>query len=199
KKYLKIYKNSRFMKLGIGLYRHMLNKNHFDFARQCGCTHVVVHLVDYFNKGVGTNKNNQPVGNYDGWGMAGNSNGLWELDHLLRLKKEINDAGLELEAVENFDPADWYEILLDGPNKKQQLEVIKQHIRNIGHAGIPVIGYNFSLAGVCSRTIGAYARGGAMSVGMEHIDGSPIPKGMIWNMTYDSGLSSGVLEDVTRK
>ncbi len=187
------------MKLGIGLYRHMLDKNHFDFARQCGCTHVVVHLVDYFSKGAGANKNNQPVGTYNGWGMAGNSKDLWELDHLLGLKKEINDAGLELEAVENFDPADWYDILLDGPNKKQQLEVIKQHIRNIGQAGIPIMGYNFSLAGVCSRTTGAYARGGAMSVGMEHIDTSPIPKGMIWNMTYDSGLSSGVQEDVTRE
>ena len=37
------------MKPGLGLYRHMLTRDYYDFARQAGCTHVVVHLVDYFN------------------------------------------------------------------------------------------------------------------------------------------------------
>jgi hypothetical protein len=36
------------MKIGLGLYRHMLTRHYYDFARQAGCTHVVVHLVDYF-------------------------------------------------------------------------------------------------------------------------------------------------------
>ena len=106
------------MKLGLGLYHHMLNRDHFSFARQCGCTHLVTHLVDYFNKGNQKNKNDQPVGNDGGWGIAGRSKKLWELDELLRLKKEINEAGLEWEAIENFDPADWYDILLDVPTRK---------------------------------------------------------------------------------
>ncbi len=38
------------MKLGLGLYRHMLKKENYDFAKQCGCTHLVVHLVDYYNQ-----------------------------------------------------------------------------------------------------------------------------------------------------
>jgi hypothetical protein len=38
------------MKIGLGLYRHMLARGYYDFARQAGCTHVVVHLVDYFNQ-----------------------------------------------------------------------------------------------------------------------------------------------------
>jgi mannonate dehydratase len=187
------------MKLGLGLYRHMLDKNHFAFARQCGCTHVVVHLVDYFNNIDQKNKNNQPVGSSGGWGFAGNSKPLWQVDELLRLKKEINNAGLELEAIENFDPADWYDILLDGPQKKNQIEGIKQHIRNIGKAGIPVIGYNFSLAGVCSRTTGPFARGGAVSVGMDYVDNRPVPNGMVWNMTYDSHPPGGVIKDVTEE
>ncbi len=54
------------MKLGLGLYRHMLDKNHFAFAKQCGCTHVVVHLVDYFYNIDQKNKNNQPVGSSGG-------------------------------------------------------------------------------------------------------------------------------------
>lgn len=187
------------MKLGLGLYNHMLNKTHFDFARQCGCSHLVIHLVDYFNKGNQEKKNNQPIGDGSGWGVAGNSKKLWEVDELLRLKKEINEAGLEWEAIENFDPVDWYDILLDGPQKKNQLEKIKQLIRNVGEAGIPVIGYNFSLAGVCSRTTGTYARGGAVSVGMDGVDERPIPNGMVWNMIYDQDAPEGFIKNISHE
>ena len=187
------------MKLGLGLYRHMLTSDNFNFARQCGCTHLVVHLVDYFNKGNYTTRNDQPIGNQDGWGYAGNSKPLWELDSLLALKKEINKAGLELEAIENFDPADWYDILLDGPDKKNQIEEIKRYIRNLGIAGIPIMGYNFSLAGVCSRMSGNFARGGAVSVGMDETDQRPIPNGMVWNMTYDTEDAKGYIKNVSRE
>jgi mannonate dehydratase len=185
------------MKLGLGLYQHMLNRPHFDFASQCGCSHLVVHLVDYFNKGSQKDINNQPIGNGAGWGLAGNSAHLWELDSLFRLKKEINAAGLEWEAIENFDPADWHDVLLDGPMKKKQVERLKQHIRNIGKAGIPVIGYNFSLAGVSSRVTGPFARAGAVSVGMEGVDERPIPNGMVWNMVYDTHAGNGFLPSIS--
>lgn len=187
------------MKLGLGLYRHMLNRQHFDFAKQCGCSHLVVHLVDYFYKGNQQDINNQPIGNGSGWGIAGNSGPLWELDALIRLKKEINAAGLQWEAIENFDPADWSDILLDGPRKKVQIEVLKQHIRNVGQAGIPIIGYNFSLAGVCSRITGPFARGGAVSVGMDGVDQRPIPNGTVWNMRYDVNAATGFIPTVTHE
>ncbi len=187
------------MKLGLGLYQHMLNEEHFKFAKQCGCTHLVVHLVDYFNKGNQPNINDQPTGDGSGWGVAGNSKKLWEVDELLKLKREINNAGLDLEAIENFDPADWYDILLDGPKKESQIEEIKRLIRNVGQAGIPVIGYNFSLAGVCSRISGPFARGGAISVGMNGVDDRPIPNGMVWNMTYDQQASAGQVENVSHE
>nr|AUN37920.1 mannonate dehydratase [uncultured bacterium] len=186
------------MKLGMGLYEHMLNKEHYAFAKQCGCTHVVVHLVDYFNKGNQTTTD-QPIGDGSGWGIAGKSKNRWEVKELLQLKKEINDAGLEWEAIENFDPADWYDILLDGPNKKNQIEEIKRLIRNVGEAGIPIIGYNFSLAGVCSRTTGPFARGGANSVGMDGVDERPVPNGMVWNMVYDQNAPSGIVENVSHE
>lgn len=186
------------MKLGIGLYEQMLNKEHYAFARQCGATHVVVHLVDYFNKG-SQKTNDQPIGDGSGWGIAGKSKKRWELEELLQLKKEINDAGLEWGAIENFDPADWYDILLDGPDKKKQIEEIKRLIRNVGKAGIPVIGYNFSLAGVCSRTTGPFARGGAQSVGMDGVDDRPIPNGMVWNMIYDENAPGGIVSNVSHE
>ncbi len=185
------------MKLGLGLYRHMLKKDYYDFARQCGCTHIVVHLVDYFNKGNQTNKNNQPIGDDTGWGVAGDPEKLWTAEELISLKKEINDAGLVLEAIENFDPAHWYDVLLNGPKKKQQIEGLKKIIRNVGAAGIPIFGYNFSLAGVCSRTIDNCARGNAQSVGMNGVDARALPNGMVWNMIYDTNASPGLLPDVS--
>ena len=65
------------MKLGFGLYRHMLNDEHYRFAKQCGATHLVVHLVDYFSHASNSKENaNQPVGKKDGWGSAGDGR-LW--------------------------------------------------------------------------------------------------------------------------
>ena len=182
------------MKLGFGLYRHMLNTEHYNFAKQCGATHLVIHLVDYF----GHNKDSadQPIGGTKGWGSAGNPNEIWSYEELAGIKKEINDHGLHLEAIENFDPAHWYDILLDGPKKEQQMANLKQLIRNVGKAGIPVFGYNFSLAGVAARTQGTYARGGAVSVGMEGGDDTPIPNGMVWNMVYDENAPEGTLPKI---
>ena len=37
------------MKLGLGLYRHMLQPEYFQFAKQCGCTHLIVHLATYYD------------------------------------------------------------------------------------------------------------------------------------------------------
>jgi mannonate dehydratase len=184
------------MKIGLGLYRHQLNRAHYDFARQCGATHLVAHLVDYFRQGEDNPADNQPTGGSRGWGCAGDPDRLWSLAELVTLKREINDAGLELEAIENFDPAHWYDVLLDGPKKQLQLENLKTLIRRVGEAEIPIFGYNFSIAGVGSRITGPFARGGAHSVGMEGVDDTPVPNGMVWNMVYDQNAPPGVLPEI---
>jgi len=188
------------MKLGFGLYRHMLNEEHYKFAKQCGATHLVIHLVDYFGNEKNSKTNaNQPVGEEEGWGKAGSANKIWSLDELVGLKKEINSYGLELEAIENFDPVHWYDVLLDGPKKKEQIENLKQLIRNVGKAGIPSFGYNFSLAGVAARNEGEYARGGAISVGMDGGNDTPIPNGMVWNMVYDQNAPQGTIPRISHE
>lgn len=175
------------MKLGFGLYRHMLDREHYDFALQCGATDLVVHLVDYFNKG-GQQNMDQPVGGLNGWGVAGDPEKIWEVADLKQLRREIEDAGLRWHAIENFDPAHWHDILLDGPKRAKQIEQVKQMIRNVGEAGIPVIGYNFSLAGVAGRVTGRTPRGNAECVMMDGIGENctaPIQQGMVWNMWVD--------------
>lgn len=186
------------MRLGLGLYRHMLDRQHYDFAVQCGATDVVVHLVDYFNQG-GHEANDQPVGGLNGWGIAGDPTKIWETADLRKTRREIEAAGLRWHAIENFDPAHWHDILLDGPRRSQQIRQIQQTIRNVGEAGIPVIGYNFSIAGVAGRLVGPTARGNAEGVLMNGIDESctaPIQQGMVWNMWYGKP-GAGVLPGIT--
>ncbi len=185
------------MKLGIGFYRHMLTDENFRFARQCGCTHVVAHLVDYFSSGQlhGTDETRT-------WGITQNEGKLWSEEELRELKRALNRHGLELEAIENFDPAFWYDVLLDGPKKSRQLEDLKTLIRRLGKVGIPTMGYNFSIAGVWGHVTGNWARGGAASVAFLGNDGpreTPIPCGQVWNMVYDPEAPPGVLPPISQE
>lgn len=177
------------MQLGLGLYRHMLTADNYRFARQAGATAIVAHLCDYFAEGPRI-----PTAADQGWGLAGRGLEIWEPENLRALKQAINAEGLELAAVENLDPALWHDVLLDGPRKAEQLERVRRIIRAFGEVGIPTLGYNFSMAGVWGHVEGPYARGGALSVAFLGADGpaeTPIPPGMIWNMTYDPHAAPG--------
>ena len=92
---------------------------------------------------------------------------------------------LRLSAIENFDPVHWHDVLLAGPKPDEQIAHLQQIVMDAGRAGIQTIGYNFSLAGVAGRIPGSFARGGAVSVGMNGVDETPIPDGMVWNMVWD--------------
>lgn len=189
------------MKVGLGLYRHMLTRDYYDFARQAGCTHVVVHLVDYFNRGKTNPRDNQPSGTkYEPWGVAGNPEKLWTVTELKQLRQEIEDAGLVLAALENLDPAHWHDILLDGPLRGKQIENVKTIVRRLGDAGIPVLGYNFSLAGVCGRVTAPSARGNALALGMDGpAEDEPVPNGVVWNMVYDQAAPKGTLPPISHE
>lgn len=187
------------MKLGLGLYKHMLTSDNFRFARQAGATHIVAHFVDYFRGSGHADNDDQPTGGDFGWGLAGDPDQLWSLEDMIALRKEVETHGLKLEAIENFDPAHWHDILLDGPKRAAHIENVKTILRRMGEAGIPVMGYNFSIAGVAGRTTGNYARGDAPSVGMEGAYDKPMPNGMVWNMMYDPSAPEGTLASITHE
>jgi mannonate dehydratase len=184
------------MKLGLGLYRSLLNTDNFRFARQAGATHIVAQLVDYV-KG----ENPSLTKNFlNGWGETRNQGKIWSYEELNALKREIESHGLKFEAIENFDPSHWYDVLLDGPKKQEQLEDLKMILKNMGKVGIPIMGYYFSLAGVWGWTSGPSGRGNANSVIFDasKVDvNQPIPKGMVWNMRYED-VSDEVLPSVSR-
>ncbi len=184
------------MKIGFGLYRHQLDSEHYRFARQCGATHIVAHLVDYFRESRENRPGDQPVGDSRGWGRAGDPDKLWTVGEIAGLRDAMAAEGLTLHAIENFDPAHWHDILLDGPRRDLHIENVRTLIRRCGEAGVFTIGYNFSLAGVAARIKGNFARGGAGAVGMDGTDESPIPNGMVWNMVYDESAPAGFLAEI---
>ncbi|NND06445.1 MAG: TIM barrel protein [Saprospiraceae bacterium] len=186
------------MRLGLGLYKSLLNDNNFRFAKQAGATDIVVQLVDYVKGG---DSPRLTLNYLDGWGVTKNKGKYWTYEELRSLREEIESHGLRLAAIENFDPAHWYDILLDGPEKTSQMEALKQMLRDIGRAGIPMMGYYFSLAGVWGWSSRDSGRGSAKSVEFNQaavVIDRPIPKGMVWNMQYDED-QSGEVSPVGRK
>ena len=178
------------MKPGLGLYKQMLTPENFRFARQAGAQAIVAHLVDYMPGGPRIpDAKTVP----HGWGVA-SGRGIWTVDELVDLRRAVEAEGLELAALENFEIGHWYDVLLDGPRKQEQLAGLQQLVRNVGEAGIPVIGYNFSLAAVWGHTTGPLARGGAETVRFDRAQTPPeteIPRGMVWNMIYDTDAPEG--------
>jgi mannonate dehydratase len=183
------------MKFGLGLYKSLLTRNNYRFARQAGCTHIIAHLANYYASDIVPTTNG--IQNY---GISVSNQEEWSYENLLALRKEMEQEGLTLHGIENFSPSDWYDILLDGPAKNVQMENLKQIIRNVGKAGIPVFGYNFSIAGVWGHTQRPVARGGASTACFDYADGGasfPIPAGQVWNMTYAANTTGGILTPVT--
>lgn len=175
----------------------MLTRENFQFACQAGATHLVIHLVDYFRGGAHGAGDNQPTGTDQGWGLAGDPEAIWTAEDLKEIVRGAAEFGLKVEAIENFDPGHWHDVLLDGPKRPEQIDHLKTLVRRVGEAGIPVIGYNFSLAGVAGRVSGPFARGKAMSVGMDGPLDTPVPNGMVWNMVYDPHATPGAMPAIT--
>ncbi len=171
------------MRIGLGLYRNLLNPEALRFARQAGATHIVAHLPGHFTRGESAIITSDQAA--VGFGISEADDPIWTFEGLRDLKAMVDAEGLALEALENFAPAHWYDVLLDGPRRAEQMERLKRILRDMGKVGIRTMGYNFSVAGVWGRTEGPYARGGARSVGFENPVQPPIPAGMVWNMVYD--------------
>ena len=179
------------MKIGLGLYRHMLTDDNLAFARQAGATHIVAHLVDYFSGGP---RIPESTGKRSGWGPTHRGGLPWTLEEIEKIKDRVEKHGLVLHAIENLDPAHWHDVLLAGPRRDEQLEGVLESIRLLGQAGIPNLGYNFSLAGVWGHRQGPFARGGAESIGFDAAalgEQPEIPLGQVWNMDFDEALAAG--------
>jgi mannonate dehydratase len=87
--------------------------------------------------------------------------GYWAYEDLRVLVERVKAAGLKFEAIENVPLPFYDKALLGLPGRDEQIENYCRTIRNMGRAGIPVLGYHFTPSSVW-RTPPAEGRGGAM-------------------------------------
>ena len=132
------------MKMGLGFYPSTYSEDALSFAKQIGVSHIMIHI---------------PSAEM----LPSAREGYWSAEDLQALVRQVEGHGLKLEAIENFEPRHWAHILTAGPKRKEQMDNVKRTIENLGKAGIPIMGYNFSLAAVAGRKMLPYARGGAIS------------------------------------
>jgi mannonate dehydratase len=67
----------------------------------------------------------------------------WEYEDLLRLRQQVESHELRLEAIQNMPPSFLDKIRLGLPGRDEQIEHVRATIRNLGRAGVPILGYNW--------------------------------------------------------
>jgi len=87
----------------------------------------------------------------------------WEYEDLAAAVKKAEKHGLRLMALENV-PITFYDKVMRGePGRDEQIAHMQNTIRNMGRAGIPILGIHWMPSGVWSTQPPALRRGGAPS------------------------------------
>ena len=173
------------MKIGFSLGRRMLNEDGLCFARQAGATHIHLNLTDPLPDTPTAHALRQ---RFPHTASSEPDETLWTYESFRDLRRTVEAMDMELDALTMFEPAHWSDVLLDGPKRAEQMENLKRILRDMGRAGIPTMGYNFTIAGVWGRNSTQTSRGGAPSPGFHDPPQPPIPAGMVWNRVYDVEL-----------
>ncbi|MCH8831005.1 MAG: mannonate dehydratase, partial [Planctomycetes bacterium] len=87
----------------------------------------------------------------------------WEYADLAKLVETARNFGLRLMALENVPNTFWDKIMLGLPGREEQLTNICETVRNVGRAGIPILGYHFMPGGVWRTSRTTPALGGAQA------------------------------------
>ena len=106
---------------------------HLHFLKQHGVDHVIV----------GGKAQGSVVRRFTP--EAGDRPGVhWEFIDLLHLRQRCEAAGMTLVSIENPVPPWCYDrVMLGLPGRDQQIDNLMATIRNMGRAGIPVLGYHW--------------------------------------------------------
>ena len=125
---------------------------------------------------------------------------MWSYGEIEAIQRMAEEEGLEIEALENLDPSFLCDIMLDGPGKQQQAEALKGLMRTMGRLNIPLLGYDFSLAGVWGRTDGPFARGQAIVpayIQDKLPEQLPLERGTLNNLVYDPDAPEGTIAPIS--
>ena len=133
------------MKLALGSVKEVTHET-LVFGRQMGATHVVIHTPQ----------------------ISDDRLGYYDYPDLLRLKGQVEESGLEIAAIENA-PYNWYDKVLFGlPGRDQQIENWCTTLKNMGRAGIPILGYHFMALSVWRTSRTTPGRGGALVTSFDY-------------------------------
>lgn len=134
------------MRAGLGTFMDP-NRERLRFIKQLGVDDILLNLWGAKEAGYP----NLPLQGEHEWGFQ----------NLVQLRNRIEDAGLRLNAIENVPYSFYDEVMLGGPRQDEQLEHLKNTVRNVGRAGIPYLGYNWMPNGVWRSSTTKRIRGGA--------------------------------------
>jgi mannonate dehydratase len=123
------------MRLGLKFGPDRLTEDNLRFAVQMGVTDIVVH------------------------GPRIGDHGILELPGLEAMRDEIEAFDLNFLAIENLPGDHMHPVVHATPERDAQLDKICTSIENLGTAGIEILGYYFSIAGVSGHWR-AYDQGG---------------------------------------
>jgi mannonate dehydratase len=126
------------MRVGLGQFNELTDEQ-LAFVKQCGCDDVLL---------------NTPK-------LPGEA--AWEYEDLVRLRERAESAGLRLIALENVPVRFYDKIMLGLPGREEQLANMQRTVRNMGRAGIPILGYHFMPNSVWRTSFQVPVRGGAIS------------------------------------
>ena len=182
------------MKLAAIFHRSFITRDNFRFARQAGCTHLVLHLVERV-QGLP-----MPQADDFSFGFTRANGQIWSHGEIRAIQRMAEEEGLTIEALENIDPSFMCDIMLDGPEKQKQADSLKGLLRTMGELKIPLLGYDFSLAGVWGRINGPFARGQAIVpayIENKLPEQKPLANGTLNNLVYDPDAPTGTIAPIS--
>ena len=114
---------------------------------------------------------------------------------LVQVRRWIEEEGLRLAAIEGFPGCSTEPVMYGREGFEAELERIKQAVRAVGRADIPVLGYDWSPKGVGRTSVGKKWRGGAKvtafdsrDLGTSTAEGSSLSADELWH-NYERFLS----------
>lgn len=185
------------MRIGLGLRGANVNRENIAFAAQIGCTDIVVTPFR-FEKLPKASRwyQREPSMRY-----AKHNPDEWSVERFTAISKQAKSWGLDFHTIENFNPADYCDIMLDGPRKQEQLDEMCRMMEHAAAAGVTHIGYGFNPSGVYGRNTVTDFRGGASGLifdadAVPSVEG--LPKGFLWNSIIDPDAPGGTIDPISR-
>ncbi len=146
------------MRVGLGQFNELTDEQ-IRFVKQCGCDDVLL---------------NTPK-------LPGEER--WEFEDLLALRERAEMGGLRLMALENVPIRFYDQIMVGLPGRARQLENMQATVRNMGRAGIPILGYHWMPNQVWRTSRTTPVRGGAEATAfcMAAVDADRLTHGRVYS------------------